>query len=856
MFHATLISLWSRKRRVIGASTAVVIGVTFLVATLILGDSMRTGFDTFFADSNKGVDLFVRNGTKVSSDGYVQQGTLDASVADAIASQPGVARVAASVEGTAQIIGADGQPIGGDGPPTLGGNWIDDTGVDGVGFNGYAIAAGRAPTADDEVVIDRGSAKAGTLHVGDRTTVLTPQPVEVTVVGIVTFGEGADANDNIGGASYTGFTFAAAQQYLLGEPGRISTVLVEADPGVTPDALRASLQPALPQGSETLTAAERTAEENDAISDEFLDFFEAFLLAFAIVALLVATFSIHNTFSILVAQRTRESALFRALGASRRQVLAAVAIEALAIGTVASGIGVGAGIGLAAALKALMDAAGFGLPAAIGLDVQTAAIVTAMIVGVGVSLIACIAPAFKAARIAPLAALRDVAVDRSGTSKVRAVAGLLITAGGVAAVFTATRSPDNALATAGVGALATMIGAVVLGPIVATFATAVLGAPVAALRGQAGSLARRNAMRNPRRSAGTASALMFGTAVVALFATFGASLKASFDDLVDDSFAGDLVIARSGFSGAPLDQQMTPALDALDAVAIASPIADAPVVLGGSDESAVAIVPDTFARVADLDVTQGSLAALSTNGLAVASTYAGEHGWTIGTVVPIAFADGTSGTVTLEAIFETRNIVGSVAINDALWEPHQGRSGDTAVLIALADGVGLRDGKTAIESVTARFGSPNVQDRQEFADENGEEVDEMLGLSYGLLGLAILIAILGIANTLSLSIHERTRELGLLRAVGQSRSQLRRTVRWESVILAVFGTVGGLALGTFLGWGLVRAMSSQEGIGTFAAPATTLAVILGLAMVAGVVAAIRPARRAARLDILQAIATS
>ncbi len=856
MFHATLSSLWRRKRRVIGASTAVVIGVAFLVATLILGDSMRTGFDTFFADSNKGVDLFIRNGTKVTSDGYVQQGTLDGSVADAVASWPGVARVAASVEGTAQILDIDGRPIGGDGPPTLGGNWIDDTGVDGIGFNGYAIAEGRAPIADDEVVIDRGSAEIGKLHVGDRTTVLTPQPVEVTVVGIVTFGDGADASDNIGGASFTGFTFAAAQRYLLGEPDRISTVLVEAEPGVAPDALRASLAPVLPPASETLTAAERTAEENDAIGADFLDFFEAFLLAFAIVALLVATFSIHNTFSILVAQRTRESALLRALGASRGQVLAAVAIEALVIATVASAIGVGAGIGLAATLKALMDAAGFGLPAAIGLDVQTATVVTAMIVGVGVSLAACIAPAFKAARIAPLAALRDVNIDRSATSKVRAVVGLLITAGGIAAVFTATRTPHDALATAGLGALATMIGAVVLGPIVATLATAVLGAPVAALRGQAGTLARRNAMRNPRRSAGTASALMFGTAVVALFATFGASLKASFDELVDDSFAGDLVVARSGSTGAPLDQQMASALAELDAVAIASPIADAPVVLGGSDESAVSIVPATFARVADLDVTQGSLAALSTNGLAVSSTYADEHGWQIGTVVPIAFADGTAAEVTLEAIYETANIVGSVAINDALWDPHQGRSGDAAVLVALADGVSLRDGKAAIESVTARYGSPNVQDRQEFADENGQDVDEMLGLSYGLLGLAILIAILGIANTLSLSIHERTRELGLLRAVGQSRSQLRSTVRWESVILAVFGTIGGLTLGTFLGWGLVRAMSSQEGIGTFAAPTTTLAVILGLVMVAGVVAAIRPARRAAKLDILQAIATS
>jgi putative ABC transport system permease protein len=852
MLTATVKSLWSRKRRLLGASTAVVIGVAFLVATLILGDSMRTGFATFFADSNKGIDLFIRNGTEVGSDDYVQKGTLDEALVDMLAVQPGVERVAANIEGTAQIVATDGTPIGGEGPPTLGGNWIDDTGVSGPGFNGYSITEGRAPAADNEVVIDRGSAKEGKLHIGDTTTVLTPEPVKVDVVGIVAFG----SDDNIGGASYTGFTFGAAQQHLLGQAGRITSILVAADDGVTPEQLRTALIPVLPTDSETLTGAERTEEEKQALNDDFLGFFEAFLLAFAVVALLVATFSIHNTFSILVAQRTRESALLRALGASRRQVLIAVGGEALALSFIASAIGIGAGVGLAAGLKALMDAAGFGLPSAIGLEIETATMVTGMVVGIAVTLVATIAPAIKATRIAPLAAMRDVAVDRSGASKARAILGLLVTAAGVATVFTATRTPDDALATAGLGALVTMIGAVILGPVVATLATSVLGAPVAVLRGHAGSLARRNAMRNPRRSAGTASALMFGTAVVALFATFGSSMKASFEGLVDDSFAGDLVVAQNGFSGSPLPEEMTPAIAALAEVEIAAALANAPIVLDGNDEIATAADPEPFAAAGDLDVIAGSLASMTANGVAVSEAYAGDHGWTIGTVVPVAFADGSTDQLSVEAIYSRRNIVGDVIITDEIWQPHQGRSGDSAILVSLASGVRSADGKAAVQAVSDRFHGPDVQDRNEFANSISEDVDQMLGLIYGLLGLAILIAVLGIANTLSLSIHERTRELGLLRAVGQSRRQLRSTVRWESVIIAIFGTVGGIALGTFLGWGIVRAMLAQEGIGIFEAPIATLVAVLGLAMVAGIVAAVRPARRAAKLDILQAIATT
>ena len=855
MLHATLKSIWSRKRRLLGASTAVVIGVAFLVSTLVLGDSMRSGFDSFFTDAYAGTDVVVRNSTDVGSGAWNQSGTLDESIVDTIAAMPEVARVAAGIEGVAQIVGANGNPIGGDGPPTFGANWIDESAVlapGEPGFNGYSIVDGRAPVTDNEVVIDRGSAETGKLRVGDTTTILTPDPVAVDIVGIAAFGEA----DNTGGSSFVGFTFDAAQRLLLTEPDTITKVQIDAADGVTPEQLRTELLPVLPADGEALTRSELIDENNEAVNDDFLGFFEAFLLAFAIVALLVAAFSIHNTFSILVAQRTRESALMRALGASRRQVISAVTIESLIVGTFASAIGVGVGVALAAALKALMTAAGFGLPDAIGLDIATDTIVIAMVVGVVVTLFASVAPAIKASRIAPLAALRDIAIDRSGASKSRAIAGVVFMAGGIATVLSATSAGSGALARAGLGALVTLVGAVVLGPVVATVATAVLGAPIAATRGHAGSLARRNAMRSPRRSAGTASALMIGTAVVTLFATFGSSVKASFDDIVEGSFSNELVIAQNGVTGAPLSPELAPAIQNLAEVAGAVALANAPISLGGDEVVAFAADPAGVALVADLDVSQGSFAEVGDAGFAVTKDYAERNDWTIGTVVPVDFADGAGTTLTLRAIFDNKNAIGDLLIPTAAWQPHQGRSGDAVILVALADGVSVDDAKIAVQAVADRYGRPDVQDRDEYVKANTEQIDQLLGLIYGLLGLAILIAVLGIANTLSLSIHERTHELGLLRAVGQTRAQLRSTVRWESVILSVFGTVGGVGLGTFLGWGVVRAMKTQEDFGTFELPVTTLVAVLVMALFAGVIAAVRPARRAAKLDILSAIATA
>jgi putative ABC transport system permease protein len=384
----------------------------------------------------------------------------------------------------------------------------------------------------------------------------------------------------------------------------------------------------------------------------------------------------------------------------------------------------------------------------------------------------------------------------------------------------------------------------------------VLGTGPAVVRGITGRLARRNAMRNPRRIAGSAAALMVGTAVVALFTTFGSSVKASINDMVDKNFAGDLVVTQTDFSGAAIDPATAPAIAALPEVAGSVGAATTTVRINGATEEPMATDPAALAKVLDLEDQAGSMADVGPGEVAVGKRFAADHDLQLGSVVPMTFVDGTTVRLTVADVYGREDVMSNIIMDRADWTPHAaGHDADVVLFVTLKDGVTEAAGKAAVTTVTKQHGAPDPLTRDEYVGSVGHQVDQMLYVIYGLLGIAVLIALMGIGNTLALSIHERTRELGLLRAVGQERRQLRSALRWESVIVAVFGTVGGLGLGTFLGWGLMRAMKAEGAFGVFQAPVVPLAIILGLAAVAGVVAAVRPARRAARMDVLSAIAT-
>src|SRR5918995_1282347 len=480
MMSLTTKEMRGHRRRLVGTAVAVFLGVAFLAGTLVLGDTLRSNFDDLFADVNAGTDVVVRNATDLGIEADEPRGLIDRSLVDEVAAVDGVAAAEPQIEGLGQLLGADGDAVGGGGPPQLAGSWTAD-----ADLNAYRLAEGRAPDAGDEVVINRGAADDGDLQIGDRTTVLTPEPVEVTIVGISTFGD----LDGLGGVTFTAFSLEGAMEHVTKDPEGVSSIAVRADDGTSQDELVARIADVLPDGVQAESGSEVSTQNADDINELFLDMLTTFLTVFAGIALLVATFSIYNTLSIIVAQRTRTAALLRAIGASRRQVLVSVVIEAAVVGVVASVIGVAGGIGVAGLLKGLFDAAGFALPAG-GIVVSSGAVIVSVAVGVVVTLLAGIIPAVKASRVPSL--------------------GIV-----------------------GVGAVIMLVGVIVLGPVVARPVAGILGAPLARLRGLTGSLARQNAIRNPRRTAATASALMVGVAIVTLFTVFAASLKQSSADTID-----------------------------------------------------------------------------------------------------------------------------------------------------------------------------------------------------------------------------------------------------------------------------------------------------------------------------------
>ncbi|WP_158761967.1 FtsX-like permease family protein, partial [Streptomyces sp. NRRL S-146] len=455
---------------------------------------------------------------------------------------------------------ADGQTALLGGAPVdddLAGNWITDPEL-----NPYRLAEGRAPQKSGEVVVNRGAAEKGGLTIGDTTTLRTPDPVRVTVVGLATFG----GEDGMAQVTFTGMTMTDAQKYLTARPGEAATIQVRAGPGVTQRELVDRLTPVLPQDVEAITGQESAEENNEMISGRFLSVFTLFLLVFSGVALLVATFSIHNTFAIVVAQRTRENALLRALGASRRQVTGAALVEAGAVAVTASLAGLAGGIGIAAGLQALFPAIGFPFPEG-DLVVTGLSMALPLAVGIVVCLGSALLPAVRAGRTAPLAALRETAVDTSGASRPRAIAGTVLAALALACTLAGVLVTPS-IRPAGTGAVLALVAFVVLGPVASSTAVRVLGGPLARLRGVTGALARRNALRSPKRTAATASALMIGVAVVSLFTVFGASLKATMDQTVSRSFAGDVAVSATSFGagGSGLSPRLAGAIQDLPEV--------------------------------------------------------------------------------------------------------------------------------------------------------------------------------------------------------------------------------------------------------------------------------------------------
>lgn len=842
MFTLTLKGLLARKVRLFLTAISVMLGVAFVSGTLVLTDTVNAAFDQLYAGLTKGTDVNVR--AKAAFTDSTTLGSpkpFPATVVDQVRRVPGVAAAEGSLTGYALMLDKSGKPIQPGGAPTLAAGFQTDRELAG----GFTLRAGRGPQAPNEVVIDAATARKHGFAPNDKINILFEAggQRQFTVVGVAGFGKA----DNLAGATLATFQMSAAQQ-LLGRAGQFDTIDVRGDSGIKPDELRARIARVLPVGLEAVTSATVSSEASRSVGDA-LKIFTAVFLGFAAVSLLVGSFIIWNTFSILVTQRSREHALLRAIGAGRRQILGAVLAEAVVVGLVASGLGLAVGLGVATGLRGLLKVIGMELPDTT-LQLHPRTVIAAVAVGLGVTVVAALAPAWKATRIPPIAALRDAATPARGVSRWRLAIGALLFLAGVAGLVRAM-SAESQLPAASIGALATFLGIMMLAPIMVRPLVRVLGAPISG--SVAGGLGRLNAMRTPRRTASTATALVVGLALVVATTVVASSIKASVGDVIDRANRADLILKASSQFSPGIPSGVADRLRKLPEAGTVSEMRFGRAQIGGVGTFIAGLDPATVDRVANLGVASGSVGALGTDGIMVAADVAKAKGLRIGSPFPLKFAQTGDRQLRVAGTFTDTTLVGSsYLVSLDTYNANFSERLDIAVLVAAREGVTTDQVKQAAKAALTEYPNVSVSDSAELKKTQGDSVNLLLGMVNLMLALAVLIALLGVVNTLALSVLERTRELGLLRAVGMTRRQVRSAVRWEAVLIAAVGAVFGVALGLAFGAAFANALASI-GITTVAVPVVSPIVYAVVAALAGVLAAILPARRAAKVDILRAV---
>jgi len=856
MFKVTWRGLMAHKVRLVATVVAVMLGVAFMAGTQVFTDTFSKSFDDIFVDVNRGTDAVIRSDQKIKRDfGPEVRSRVSEDVVPIIQAVPGVHAADGAIFNQIRILGPDGKALGDPNTagPTFGLNWVPDQQL-----NQWRLAEGAAPTRPDEVVLDKKTATDAGYQLGDQVGLVAGQgqTTTFTLVGIATFGK----LDNYSGSSAALLSNSAAQK-LFAEPGMFDSVVAAADRGVSQQQLVDNIQRAgLPPHTEAITGAQYTKESQDQFR-KAIGTFKTILLIFALVSLFVGAFIIYNTFSIIVAQRTKEVALLRAIGASRRQVLGSVIVEAAIVGLIASTIGIIVGIGLAIGLKSALAKAGLQLPSTAPV-IAARTIISSLAVGLIVTVVSAVFPARKAARVAPVAAMRDVAIDTSGSSRKRLVIGLFVVAlGGLSLYVGLFTSATNALPIFGLGVFLTFIGVAILGPSFAGPSSRIIGAPVARFGGVTGHLARENARRNPKRTATTASALMIGVGLVSFIAIAGQSAKASSVDAINKAIITDFVIDSGSFVGNGLNPKLTNDLQAIPEVAAAAGLRFNFAQIGSSAQLILGFDPSQANQIFSFNVVDGSTNDLGTDGLMVPTKKANEMGWTIGSPVDVTFPEGGTKTLRIGAMYDTNlgatlpggGYLIDLATFDANYPINQ--QTDNTIYVKLNPGANQATARAAIEALTAAYPTATVQDLGQFKSTQVGQINQFLNVIYALLGLSLIIALIGIMNTLLLSVYERVHEIGLLRAVGETRRQLRSTVRWEAVIITVLGTLLGLVIGMTFGWALVRALADQ-GINVFQIPWGQLALFVIIGGGFGVLAAIYPAFRASRLNILEAISST
>lgn len=843
MLRIALKGLLGHKFRFALTTLAVVAGVTFVAGAFVLTDSIQRAFDelfeTSFADA---AEVFVTAPRAFEGNGGAPFGSpegFDEEFADRVAEVEGVADVDGIVEASAAFVAPDGEPIVPQ-APTLAFSWTD-----GAGMGPISIRDGRPPQASDEVMMDVATFERHGFTIGDEVAVLVPAGEETfTLVGVTGFGDA----DNLLGATVAVFELDRARE-LFDAQGQFTELSVTGDGSVDAVALRERIVDVLGDEALVSTASERVATEQAQVG-EFLGFLSTALLVFAGIALFVGAFLVVNTFGIVVAQRAREFALLRAVGASRRQVVTTVVLEALAVGVLASLLGLGFGVGLAVLLQVVLSAVGIELPTS-GTVIAVRTVVASFAVGTLVTVAASIVPARRASAVPPVEAMRGASSPPSrGLGRRTATGTLLAALGGAALVAGLGGATAQPLGLVGMGAAMLFIGVALLAPLAAGPVASALGALPARVS-VPGRLARGNAGRDPRRTASTASALMIGLALVTAVTIVAASVQAAVTDALASQFRADLIVETDQSGMRELPSRVAQELTDAPEIAELSTIRIGQVEDDGTPRVLVGLEPSTIDDLLDLGVEGGSMGALASGGIALQVDVAADRGLDLGDHLEVRTSRGTVHALEVVATFASAELLGTgyVVALDTLVDVAPGGGGDLILMANASGDVGAA--REVVDAAVASVPTATVHDQAEYRQRQEDQIDQILGLMVALLALAIIIALIGIANTLILAVYERTREIGLLRAVGMDRPQTRRMVLWEASFVALFGGALGVAVGTFLGWTLVTALG--DGVERMILPTGQLTVYLVVAVIAGVAAAVLPAWRASRLDVLEAV---
>ena len=844
MWRITVKGMFAHKLRLALTGLAIVLGVTFVSGTLVLTDTLHSTFSTLFDKVYQNVDLEVRASAAFStqSGAMAVREPFSESLLSTVRAVPGVAIADGGVAGYAQYVAKNGSAVVTGGAPTIGTTFEPHQ-----QFSSLKLAQGTGPRGASQVVMDQGTAQEYGFHVGDQVKVLLPgAPRTFTISGIVRFGTA----NNLAGATIAAFDLPTAQR-VFDKVAKLDTIDVIVAGGADKATVQRAIQASLPTGVEVVTG-QTVANENTGLMDQMLGFLSTALLVFAFIALFVGAFTIFNTFSIIVGQRTRELALLRIVGASKRQVFQSVLLEALLLGLVASVVGLGLGVLTAMGLDALLKSFGISLPQS-SLVFSMRTVVVALGVGVGVTLVSAISPARHALRIPPIMALASYSAASAASPRRRLFVGAGV--GALGGLLLAMGLVKGVIALVGLGAVAVFIGVGMLAPLVARPMSSVLGRPLAAALGVAGQLGRENSMRSPRRTAQTASALMIGLALVSTFTVFGASIAQSATGSIKDAVGADYIVMGS-LTGGPMTGISGAAVQAAARIPGVTMVTS---VEGGTFEfqrsvvNLTAIPSQSLSNTVVLRMASGTGAsALGAGQMLISTTTANAKHLVVGDTVRATFARTGATTVRIGGIFKPNAVLGSYVVGEGFFHAHFS-SGTQPAAILLRSASGASAATTAaIKAGLSDYPNLKIQTRDQFIKTEQAQVNQLLGLVYALLALAILIALIGIVNTLLLSVFERTREIGLLRAVGMRRRQVRVMIRAEAVILSVFGGVIGIVLGTGLGMALSSSLS-QQGITDIVVPYTSLVIFVFLAALLGLAAASWPARRAARLNILEAI---